>query len=78
MPIYIYEPVDGKCDRCKGSFEIKQSIHDDSLTKCPTCGKDVRKCIAPVNVGKAFSTLKAKDAGFQVLKRRDKGVYEKQ
>ncbi len=77
MPTYIYEPIDGGCDRCNGSFEFAQSIHDTPLSKCPHCDKKVKKCVAPVNVIDSFSPIAAKSAGFQVLKRRDKGVYEK-
>ncbi|MFZ5805712.1 MAG: FmdB family zinc ribbon protein [Verrucomicrobiota bacterium] len=77
MPIYIYEPVDGACEQCRGSFEFTQSMRDAPLTHCPHCNKPVKKCVAPVNVVDSFSPLAAKNAGFQVLKRRDKGVYEK-
>lgn len=33
--IYQYE-----CDNCGKNFEIQQSIHDKSLTKCPQCKKN--------------------------------------
>ena len=32
MPIYLY-----KCKTC-GMIEIQQSIHEQSLNRCPECG----------------------------------------
>jgi putative FmdB family regulatory protein len=52
MPTYEY-----KCDKC-GPFEIWQSIKDDALTACPTCGARVERLIS-ANVGFVF-----KGAGF--------------
>jgi putative FmdB family regulatory protein len=40
MPIYEY-----KCRSCGGSFEITQSMKDDPLKICPTCGKEIRRVI---------------------------------
>lgn len=80
MPIYIYESIDGECKICGGSFEHFQSIQSEPLKKCPTCEKHVRKCIAAANVpkvNKPLSVIDAKKSGFSVLKRRDKGIYEK-
>ncbi|MDH3873309.1 MAG: zinc ribbon domain-containing protein, partial [Desulfobacteraceae bacterium] len=37
MPIYEYEHLEKPCILGK-SFEVKQSIHDKVLTRCPTCG----------------------------------------
>jgi putative FmdB family regulatory protein len=34
MPIYLY-----KCKTC-GLIEIQQSIHEQSLNRCPDCGLD--------------------------------------
>lgn len=34
MPIYLY-----KCKTC-GIIEIQQSVHDQSLMRCPDCGLD--------------------------------------
>ena len=33
------------CDKC-GDFEVHQSIHDDSLSTCPTCNGNVEKIIS--------------------------------
>ena len=44
MPTYEYS-----CGKC-GSFEIWQSIKDDALKLCPTCGTKVERLIS-ANVG---------------------------
>lgn len=40
MPIYEYE-----CPKC-GVFEEIQKITDEALTKCPKCGKDVKRLVS--------------------------------
>lgn len=54
MPTYGYE-----CLSCDNQFEIFQSIKDDALTTCETCGGKLRKRIYPVGI--AF-----KGSGFYV------------
>jgi len=44
MPNYDYA-----CDKC-GRFEIWQSIKDNALSACPTCGSKVERLIS-ANVG---------------------------
>jgi putative FmdB family regulatory protein len=44
MPTYEY-----KCEKC-GDFEIWQSIKDDALSLCPTCGSKVQRLLS-ANVG---------------------------
>jgi putative FmdB family regulatory protein len=81
MPIYEYEPLDGDCKICHGRFELRRGLDREPLENCPLCKKPVRKIISAANtprVSKPLSVSDAKSAGFQVLKRRDKGVYEKQ
>ncbi|MFA5005144.1 MAG: FmdB family zinc ribbon protein [Candidatus Omnitrophota bacterium] len=41
MPTYEYE-----CLNCKHKFEILQSITAKPLTRCPRCGKKVKKLIS--------------------------------
>jgi len=80
MPIYEYELVDGECHICGGSFELNRPISRPDLDRCPLCRKAVRKIISSVNtpkITKPLSISDAKKAGFTVLERRDKGVYEK-
>jgi putative FmdB family regulatory protein len=80
MPIYEYEPVEGGCTICGGHFELRRPADREPLTHCPLCRKPVRKIISSVNtpkLTKPTSISDAKKAGFTVLKRRDKGTYEK-
>ena len=45
MPTYGYE-----CLSCDNQFETIQSIKDDALTTCDTCGGKLRKRIYPVGI----------------------------
>ncbi len=76
MPIYEYEVVGGKCNICKGRFELRRPLSVPPLEKCPLCKKPVRKLVSRTNVQKD-EVGDAKKAGFTVLQKRDKGVYEK-
>jgi len=80
MPIYEYEVADGDCKVCGGRFELRRPVDAEPLARCPLCRKAVRKVISAPNtpkVAKPFSVSDAKRAGFTILERRDKGVYEK-
>jgi len=51
------------------------------LKSCPACKKPVRKVFSTFNtphLSKPLSVSDAKKAGFTVLKRVNKGEYEKQ
>jgi putative FmdB family regulatory protein len=54
MPTYGYE-----CNSCRNEIEVFQSIKDDPLTTCESCGGTLRKRIYPVGI--AF-----KGSGFYV------------
>ncbi|WP_422444186.1 FmdB family zinc ribbon protein [Thermoanaerobacterium sp. DL9XJH110] len=54
MPVYEY-----RCSKC-GDFEKEQSIKDDPLKTCPTCGGPVKRLISH-NVGLVF-----KGSGFHI------------
>lgn len=41
MPKYDYS-----CPDC-GVFEVTQTISEDTLEKCPTCGSNVKKVFTP-------------------------------
>src|SRR5687768_4288915 len=46
MPIYAY-----RCTKCGEDLEVKQSMTDDPLKKCPKCKKmGLRKVYAPVGI----------------------------
>lgn len=47
MPKYDY-----RCEHC-GQFELEQSIKDDPISVCPTCGGAVQRLISR-NVGIIF------------------------
>lgn len=65
MPTYEY-----KCEKC-GKFEHWQSIKDDPLASCPTCGCPVKRLISN-NVNIIF-----KGSGFYVTDNRSSGYKEK-
>lgn len=81
MPLYIYESADPKigCAKCRGGFEVSQSIKDDRLTVCPDCGAAVCRIIQAPGLTHSKTDLhyRAKRAGFHTLKRVSKGEYEK-
>ena len=76
MPIYEYEHL-GKTSCSSGNvFEWKQSVNDRPLTRCPICGRPVRRLISPVNISTPKTNSELRDLGFTKLVRRDDGVYE--
>lgn len=40
MPVYEY-----KCTNCNEQFEVMQKITDDPLTKCNSCGGELKRLI---------------------------------
>ncbi|MCS7336925.1 MAG: zinc ribbon domain-containing protein [Verrucomicrobiae bacterium] len=81
MPLYEYEPCDGKCAICGGRFTVHRPVNAPELTHCPVCKKPVRKVVSLFNTPtklKPLSISDAKRAGFTVLKRIGKGEYERQ
>jgi putative FmdB family regulatory protein len=80
MPIYEYEVVRESCKVCGGRFELRRPAGRPPLTHCPLCKKPVRKVLSVPHTPKILKPLSvadAKKAGFTVMKRRDKGLYEK-
>lgn len=45
MPIYEYE-----CRQCRQRFDKLQSINDEPIRVCPTCGGETRRVLQPVGV----------------------------
>ena len=79
MPIYTYELVSGDCKVCGGRFDLRRPLDRPQLKECPLCRKPVKKVMGLVStpkVTKKVSVSDAKQAGFKVYKKRDKGVYE--
>lgn len=81
MPIYEYELCMGNCVACGGQFTLRRPLSAPELKQCPACKKPVRKIFStfssPVKL-KPLSITDAKKAGFTVLKRVNKGEYERQ
>ena len=75
MPIYEYEHKGTPCG-WGPVFEIKQSVHDTPLERCPNCGEPVRKIISCTNINTPKTDTELRDLGFTKLVRRDDGVYE--
>ena len=81
MPIYEYEVDGGECNVCGGRFELRRPIDRPECADCPVCRRPVKLVISQTSTPKMLKPLSvsdAKKAGFTVLERRDKGVYEKQ
>jgi putative FmdB family regulatory protein len=81
MPIYEYEPCDGACRICKEGFSLNRPLSAPPLEKCPLCRKPVRKILSGFSTPKILKPLSvsdAKQAGFQVWKRVNRGEYERQ
>jgi len=76
VPIYEYEHVEKRiCSRSK-IFEIKQSINDSPLEKCPYCGMAICKLISHSNISTPKTNSELRDLGFSKLVKKDDGVYE--
>ena len=58
MPVYEY-----RCRDCGHEFEIQQSMSDDTLTVCPSCGGDLRKVFSPVGIAFKGSGFYKNDSG---------------
>lgn len=81
MPIYEYELCEGGCAVCGGKFTLRRPLNAPDLKQCPACKKPVRKIISSFSSPqklKPLSITDAKKAGFTVLKRVNKGEYERQ
>ncbi|MFH1487672.1 MAG: zinc ribbon domain-containing protein [Pseudomonadota bacterium] len=75
MPIYEYEHLHQACS-WGAMFEIRQSIHDEALKTCPSCGEPVRKLLSRCNISTPKTNSELRDLGFTKLVKRDNGVYE--
>ena len=81
MPLYVYEARDPKkcCAKCRGGFEVSQSLKDGKLTACPDCGSPIYRVIQAPGLTHSRTDLhyRAKRAGFSCLKKVQRGEYEK-
>ena len=46
MPIYEYGAIGKGCEYCREVFEVRQSIDDEPLSRCPICQATVRKLVS--------------------------------
>ena len=80
MPEYVYRNVDEiSCDHCRDGFSVRQPIADPPLSICPRCGAAIQRAVVPVYGGRKHSgnlEKRAKNAGFQVLRKDDDGGYK--
>ncbi len=79
MPVYEYEANEWACAICDGRFEALQSIDEQPLKHCPTCGQEVVKVIskATIKISKFHGHDHAGKKGFTTYKRSEVGVWEK-
>ncbi|MBI5578491.1 MAG: zinc ribbon domain-containing protein [Deltaproteobacteria bacterium] len=75
MPIYEYEHVDAPCPLGR-VFELRQTLTEEALRRCPGCSAPVKKVISRTNVNTPKTNSDLRDLGFTKLVRRDNGVYE--
>jgi putative FmdB family regulatory protein len=75
MPIYEYKHTGIPCSLGR-EFEIRQSIDDKQLKKCPACKGEVTKLISRTSFSSPKTNSELKDLGFTKLVKRDDGVYE--
>jgi putative FmdB family regulatory protein len=76
MPVYTY-----RCSHCGVQFEKQQSFRDQSLVRCPECGKKaLKKVYQPVGIvfkGSGFYATDHHSPSGQGPKKLDENVTEK-
>jgi putative FmdB family regulatory protein len=75
VPVYEYEHQERPCG-LGATFEVRQSLTDKALSKCPRCAGPVRKIISRINISCPKTNGELRDLGFTKLVKRDDGVYE--
>jgi putative FmdB family regulatory protein len=70
MPVYTYQ-----CENCGVQFEKQQSFSDETLVRCPECGKrTLKKVFQPVGIvfkGSGFYATDHHSPSGQVAKKAD-------
>jgi putative FmdB family regulatory protein len=76
MPVYTYH-----CSNCGVQFEKQQSFSDQSLLRCPECGKRaLKKVYLPVGIvfkGSGFYATDHHSPSGQLAKKADEKAEEK-
>lgn len=83
MPVYTYRVRSDAvgCDQCSAEFELRQSMSDDALAACPSCGAPVQRIITSVgyvrgaNYGDGLTRERLKAGGLRKLVKGDDGRY---
>jgi len=83
MPIYTYRtrPEASGCNTCRDDFEVRQSMSDDALPACPSCGSPVQRIITTVgyvrgsSMGDGLTRERLKSSGLRKLVKDDTGKY---
>jgi len=66
VPTYSYA-----CKSCKHTFDIQQSLSEESLTVCPECGKGLHKVFGQVGVTFKGSGFYKTDSASSSSKKSD-------
>ena len=85
MPTYEYQAVDSKraCQHCRARFEVRQSMDDPPLKKCPQCGGAVERVVSLCSVSRSpseksmLSDKNLKEKGFSKFVKEGEGRYRK-
>ena len=85
MPTYEYQAVDPQhaCDACRARFEVRQSMKDAPLEKCPQCGAPVERVISLCSVSTTqsvksmLSDKNIKEKGFTKLVNEGDGKFRR-
>lgn len=85
MPTYEYQAVEPRrgCNQCRRRFEVRQSMEDAPLTKCPQCGERVVRVISLCSVSTAqsvksmLSDKNLKEKGFTKLVNEGEGKFRR-
>lgn len=82
MPIYEYSVVEKQtgCTFCRTGFERMEPLNTPPLPVCPECSCRIERIISAPRIGVSGNHLddRAKQAGFQKLKKLGKGEYEQE
>ncbi len=85
MPTYEYEAADPAhaCERCRTRFEVRQSMRDEPLARCPACGGPVQRLISACGIStqgserSMLSDRNLKRHGFTKLVNEGGGKFRK-
>ncbi len=64
---------------CDGRISVIQSIHEEALKYCPSCGLEVKRVVsrAVFKMAGAIPEDKASRKGYTTFRKAEKGIWEK-